>query len=1174
MSPTKNDRTGLRLNLLGGFEVRLASGPVVTLPTRKAQALLAYLAVRPDRTHPREKLAGLLWAERGDAQARDSLRHTLVELRKVFGGASRGMIAEGHGIGLESAAIEVDVVRFETLVKTATAEDLEKAAELYQGDFLQGFVLREPLFEEWLVSERERLRELALGALRRLVEQQARKRGSEPAIRSALRLLALDATQEVAHRALMRLYVQQGRRAAALRQYQTCVAVLQRELGAEPELETRQLYQEIVRRREVAQDRQEPVRSRVSSMPSPATPQSPGRAPAGRSEAAVAETPMIGRSDELATLANMFAEAQWGRGRVVAIVGEAGVGKTRLVAEQARRAAEQEARVLVGRCYESEQILPFGPWVDALRAGQVVPADPALLALEPAWRAELARLFPEIAGAGLPPASDNARRLFESMTYLLGALAESQPVLLVLEDMHWADEMSLRLLSFLGRRVHPWPVLVVATAREEEIVDVEALRQALTELRGEGHFAELMLSPLSRTDTSALVRSIGVMSGESQTEARLQEQVWTASEGNPFVIVEMVNAVREGTRLEQPTNLSVPERVRRVIARRLDRLDDRSRQLLSVAAVIGREFDFALLRRASGLTDHDAAAGVEDLVRRRMLHGVGEGFDFAHDRIREVVYAGLLPPRRKLLHGDVAVALEALTGGALDPPAGALGAHYRHAEVPRKAQVWLTTAGDMAARKYASGPANHYYEAALALADNPLDRASLHERIGDIHMLQWSGDAGGIHHRRALEMWHAAGAPDASIGARLYAKLAEAPTRWRGAFKTPPPEGDVIGWIDAGLELLRHEEPSLEKARLLMARAALPNLTGRRDEAELRAARASAEEALPIMETVGTARDVSAVLDAIGNVRMNLADYPGALTCHLRRRDLGPRIEDRAELIDIGCMLSQAYSALGRYADAVREAQAAADLGEIGLGGWHVHALLWRTWAHFAGDQWDDAAQSFEDFLRVWESYDRIYQTFVGELFLILAVVSARRGEEEKASALARQAQDYTVRRQLHLPALLLMAQGRLAEARVALEELASGRGQLIPVVQAHLAEVQARSGDPRAAAAAEHVLALATSAGASKEIAQSHRALGIALASVGETSTADEHFAEALRRYQALGTRWEIAQTLRDWGRVQLESKDTTARDRGRERLGVALTMFDELGDRRSAEDVRTMLK
>jgi tetratricopeptide (TPR) repeat protein len=326
---------------------------------------------------------------------------------------------------------------------------------------------------------------------------------------------------------------------------------------------------------------------------------------------------------------------------------------------------------------------------------------------------------------------------------------------------------------------------------------------------------------------------------------------------------------------------------------------------------------------------------------------------------------------------------------------------------------------------------------------------------------------------------------------------------------------------------------------------------------------------------LGTARDVSAVLDAIGIAHTHLADYAGALACHLRRRSFGPLIEDRAELTDIGCMLSQAYSALGRYADAVREAQAAADLVEIGEWGWQYSALLWRTWAYFAWDHWDDAMRSVEGFLRVWESYDRAYRTFVGELFLIHAVVLARRGEDEKASALARQAaEDYTVRRMLHLPALLLMAQDRLAEARVVLEELAGGRGQLMPAVHAHLAEIQARTGDSRAAAAADHALALATRAGARKEIAQAYRAHGIVLGSAGRWSTAAEHFAEALRRYQELGTRWEVAQTLRDSGRAELRSEDSDSRDRAREMLDGALAIFREMGDRRGAEDARTMLK
>ena len=149
-----------------------------------------------------------------------------------------------------------------------------------------------------------------------------------------------------------------------------------------------------------------------------------------------------------------------------------------------------------------------------------------------------------------------------------------------------------------------------------------------------------------------------------------------------------------------------------------------------MAAVIGREFDFALLQRASGLTEREAAEGVEELVRRRMLHGVDEGFDFTHDRIREVVYGGLLPPRRKLLHGDVAVALEALTAGALDPPAGALGMHYRHAEVWDKAVFYLREAGVKASARSSNREAVAYFEQALAaLSHLPETRETLEHAI-------------------------------------------------------------------------------------------------------------------------------------------------------------------------------------------------------------------------------------------------------------------------------------------------------------------------------------------------------------------------------------------------------------------------------------------------------------
>src|SRR5262245_4436173 len=225
----------LTLSLLGGFQARLDDGPLLALPA-KAQALLAYLAARPGLAHPRDKLAALLWGGTGEEQARSNLRHTLFTIRKAVRGLSREVfVAEAQAVALEPPAVDTDVLTFEKLVAEGTAEAFERAAALYQGELLEGLSVDEPPFEEWLLAERERLRELALEALARVLAHQSKSQATERAIQTAIRLLAFDPLQEAAHRALMRLYVRQGRRATALKQYQMCVGVLRRELNTEPQ---------------------------------------------------------------------------------------------------------------------------------------------------------------------------------------------------------------------------------------------------------------------------------------------------------------------------------------------------------------------------------------------------------------------------------------------------------------------------------------------------------------------------------------------------------------------------------------------------------------------------------------------------------------------------------------------------------------------------------------------------------------------------------------------------------------------------------------------------------------------------------------------------------------------------------------------------------------------------
>jgi DNA-binding SARP family transcriptional activator/tetratricopeptide (TPR) repeat protein len=709
----------LIVTLLGGFRARLDPVAPLALPTRKARALLAYLALPLGSAHPRDKLASLLWGSTAETTARTSLRQTLYALRKCLRAADpQPLSLDGEAVALDPDAVMVDVHEFERCAAEASPSALAQAAALYQGDFLDGFAIPEPPFEDWLLAHRERLREVALRSLAGLLAHERATGVIDSAVRTALRLLELDPLQESVHRALMELYVETARRGSALRQYQLCVATLQRELRTEPEAETKALYQEILRHRGHVgvEQRSQPIRAVRAPPTSPPTePTEP---------AAAWDPPLVGRQRDLARLTEMLEGALAGRGRLVVLSGEAGAGKSRLANELAVAARRRRGRVLVGRCYETERILPFAPWVDALRSGRVVEEREILDTLEPRWRDELGRLLPELSSHGEAPASapgaevagksgGDPRYPFEAISELLKRLTRRQPLVVVLEDAHWADEMSVRLLAFLGRRLHEVPLLVVATVREEELANVDLLRQSLDELDETGELTRLSVPPLSRADTGALVQALAPPGLPDQLVAHLAQDAWRVSDGNAFVVVEVMHALREGQTVSLAQRLPLPARVHNLVQHRLERLSDRGRRLVAVAAVIGRQFDFALVQRAADMSERQAAEGVEELVRHRVLRGAGDGLEFSHDHIREVATSVLPAPLRVALHRRVAESLEDLYGHDLAARALALGTHYRDGEAWEKAAAFLHLAGRQAALRSAHHEAVACFDEAL-----------------------------------------------------------------------------------------------------------------------------------------------------------------------------------------------------------------------------------------------------------------------------------------------------------------------------------------------------------------------------------------------------------------------------------------------------------------------------
>jgi DNA-binding SARP family transcriptional activator len=255
----------LRLSLLGDFQMRSQTDALINLSAKKSQALLAYLAAKPGQRVSRDKMAGLLWSSTGPEQARQSLRQTLSTLRKELSQIStkgKILIEEGDLLGIDPTFVEADVAQFESLVANGTDGALEQATALYRGDLLDGFQLNEDRFDQWVLAERDRLHRMALRAHAQLLEQQTRRGDVDAAIATGQRSIGIDPLQEPVHRTLMRLFMQSGDLMNALQQYDVLSKVLKRELGVDPDAETKALQQQIVQMRT-----KRPVTAKVDDRP-------------------------------------------------------------------------------------------------------------------------------------------------------------------------------------------------------------------------------------------------------------------------------------------------------------------------------------------------------------------------------------------------------------------------------------------------------------------------------------------------------------------------------------------------------------------------------------------------------------------------------------------------------------------------------------------------------------------------------------------------------------------------------------------------------------------------------------------------------------------------------------------------------------------------------------------
>ena len=614
----------LRIWLVGEVRVEVDGRRLEAIASRRARSLLAWLAYHPG-LHPRSRVATVFWPDVLESSARASLRTTLATLRRDLGEeAARHLAAERADIGIvDGPDVWIDV---REIGRLAPAE----ALALGDGELMSD------LDDDWVLEARAEHRDRIAELLARAGDAAEAAGDTDAAATHARRRLELDPHSEDALRALMRRLARAGDRPAAVAAYEAFRATLRRDLGMAPSTELRALVDEL-----------RSARRSPTALPIPAA--------LARSEHA----PLAGRREELAALRDTWRRAATGAAAVAIVTGDAGSGKTRLLSELAAAVHAEGATVLAGRCME-DGVVAFAPFTEALRPYVAAERD-AL----PEWVVtELARMLPELDPVAATPAGglqDVRHRLFEAVAAAVGQAARATPVLLVTEDLHWADAATLQMLAHVVRTVGWAPLLVAGSMRDEG--SAGALRELLGDLVRERRLARVRLGGLSEACVGELAAA-WLQGAASPPE--LTAVVHRRTGGNPLFVEELVRHLVESHPAQPADALvgaavgDVPEGVRAVIDRRLARLPEAAGQAVRVAAVAGEDIELAAVAAACAASDDEVAAGLDAAVAAGLVDASAQAgrYRFAHALIREAVIAGLTVTRRALLHRRLAQVLE------------------------------------------------------------------------------------------------------------------------------------------------------------------------------------------------------------------------------------------------------------------------------------------------------------------------------------------------------------------------------------------------------------------------------------------------------------------------------------------------------------------------------------
>jgi DNA-binding SARP family transcriptional activator/tetratricopeptide (TPR) repeat protein len=696
----------LKIRLLGGFAIYSGNFPQSTISSRRQQMLLTYLLLNRDAAQSRQQISFMLWPDSTDTQARTNLRQLLHRLRSDCSAIEPFLYLRNQSIHWRTNDdCWVDVVEFEQLLARAEAVApsspgsagdeakgrlLETAVSLYTGDLLPD------CYDDWIEDHRRRLRRQYLMALQRLVTLRSSQHDYPAAIPFAEQLIVQDPLNEAGYRHLMQLQALNNDGAGALRTYQSCKSMLNRELGVAPDPETKTQYEQILKLEK-----------------SPVRPLS----------VATDRPPLIGREREWVLLQQAWQRTRSGQAHFVLIRGEAGIGKTRLIEELARWAELQGAAVVQARAYVAQDQLAYAPIAVWLRNRAL---GDKLASLDNVWLAEAARLLPELLAVHphLPapqPMTDGwqRQRFYEALARAILLPAEERPLVLILDDLQWCDRQTLSWLSYLFPAATGKQLLFVTTLRSGSVAADHPLLATLAVWRAERELTEIKPRPLDPIETGRLAEVVAGRELSAEEAAVFSQE----TEGVPLFIVEYARAALEKISGPSPAlqtsrsfNNFLPPRVQAMVEARMAQLSEPARELMEVAAAIGREFTLNVLIQAGQQDEEQLVVSLDELWQRHIIRErEDESYDFSHDKLRAVAYDRISTARRRLLHKRLAEALITIHAHDTDPVSAQLANQYEKAHQMVEAITYYQQAAEVAGRMYANEDVVELLSKALSL---------------------------------------------------------------------------------------------------------------------------------------------------------------------------------------------------------------------------------------------------------------------------------------------------------------------------------------------------------------------------------------------------------------------------------------------------------------------------